>query len=72
MFIKIGNRIVNLDNVEMIKLLEEEEEQKIVFHFIDGSISFCSKRKDEKDIEFDIAWEKLNGVWVFSKGEFFL
>jgi hypothetical protein len=64
--IKIADRIVNLDNVKMIDLIENEGERKIIFNFIDGSKSFCSKKIDEKDYDFDIIWETLNGLSAFS------
>jgi hypothetical protein len=64
--IKISDRIVNLTNVKMIDLTENEEEQKIIFHFIDGSKAFCSKRVNEKDKDFEFVWKILKGLSSFS------
>jgi hypothetical protein len=68
--IKIGQRIVNLNNVKFVELKKNEEGREIVFHFVDGSYSYCNL-KDEEDIdrEFEIAWDYLNGMWVFSRGD---
>jgi hypothetical protein len=69
--IKIGKRIVNLDNVKFIELVKSDKEKEIRFYFIDGSFSYCNLREGEKDAdyEFEIAWDYLNGLWVFSRGD---
>jgi hypothetical protein len=66
--IKLGNRIINLDNVKMIELVKEGRGE-IVFHFIDGSLLRC-KPMGEKDDDFERVWEYLSGLWTFSKGNF--
>jgi hypothetical protein len=67
MLIKLVNRIIPLKNVKMIELLEENDEQKIVFYFIDGSRSICSKRTDEKDENFEEVWDILKNFPSFIK-----
>jgi hypothetical protein len=49
----------------MIELIEENDEQKIVFYFIDGSRSICSKRMDEKDENFEEVWDVLKNLPAF-------
>jgi len=69
--IKIGQRIVNLQNVKFIELVENEKEREIRFYFIDGSYSYYTLKKDERDLFFEIAWNYLDRLWVFSSENFF-
>jgi len=68
--IKIGQRIINLQNVKFIELVENEKEREIRFYFVDGSFSYCNLKKDEEDRDFETAWEYLSGLWVFSSENF--
>jgi len=65
-FIKIGQRVVNLQNVKLIELIESSQEREIRFYFIDGSYSYCTLKKDEKDENFEIVWYFLNDLKVLS------
>jgi hypothetical protein len=65
LLIKIGQRIINLNNVKFIELMETNGSKEIRFYFTDGSYSYFTLKKDERDIEFETVWEYLNKAWVF-------
>jgi len=69
--IKIGRKIINLQNVKMIELIENFQGKEIRFYFIDGSYSYCNLKDGEEDIDFETAWAELNRLWVFSTDKFF-
>jgi len=69
--VKIGQRIVNLQNVKFIELMENDKEREIRFYFVDGSYSYVNLKKDEEDRDFETVWEYLSGLWVFSSENFF-
>jgi hypothetical protein len=72
LLIKIGQRIINLNNVKFIELSEiTDKGREIRFYFIDGSFSYCIVKKEEENREFDVAWEYLSGLWVFSRVDSF-
>jgi hypothetical protein len=69
LLIKIGQRIVNLDNVKFVELIKTDEVREIRFYFVDGSFIYFNTKNNE-DREFDVVWEYLNGLWAFSTGAF--
>ena len=69
--IKIGHKIINLQNVKMIELIENFQGKEIRFYFIDGSYSYCNLKDGEEDIDFETAWTELNRLWVFSTDKIF-
>jgi hypothetical protein len=69
--IKIGHRIINLQNVKLIELIENSQGKEIRFYFIDGSYSSYNLKNGEEDIDFETAWAELNRLWVFSTDNFF-
>lgn len=58
--IKIGQRIINLQNVKFIELVENEKEREIRFYFVDGSFAYYTLKKDEEDMDFEMVWQSLN------------
>jgi hypothetical protein len=65
LLIKIGQRIINLNNVKVVELIEVNGSREIRFYFTDGSYIYCTLKKDERDIEFETVWEYLSRLWVF-------
>jgi hypothetical protein len=69
--IKIGQRIINLNNVKFIELQEVNGSKEIRFYFTDGSYSYCTLKEGERDIEFETVWEYLSRLWVFIREDSF-
>ncbi|MCI4463613.1 MAG: hypothetical protein JHC30_05520 [Caldisericum sp.] len=69
--VKIGQRIINLQNVKFIELMESESEREIRFYFVDGSYSYVNLKNNVEDQDFETAWEYLSGLWVFTSEHFF-
>jgi len=65
-FIKVGQRIVNLQNVKFIELIENSRGREIRFYFIDGSYCYCNLEANVEDREFEYAWHHLNNLKVLS------
>jgi hypothetical protein len=69
--IKIGQRIINLQNVKFIELVENEKEREIRFYFIDGSFTYYNLKNGEEDMDFEQVWVDLSRLWVFSSENFY-
>jgi hypothetical protein len=65
LLIKIGQKIINLNNVKFVELIEVNGSREIRFYFIDGSYSYFTLKESERDIEFETVWEYLGRSWVF-------
>ncbi|MCI4463755.1 MAG: hypothetical protein JHC30_06260 [Caldisericum sp.] len=64
--IKIGNKVINLQNVKFVELSKNSSEREIRFYFVDGSLSYCRLGADEIDIEFDAVWRYFTNLEVIS------
>jgi hypothetical protein len=62
LFIKIGRRIINTQNIKFIELVENSQGKEIRFYFIDGSYSYYSLKNEEEDREFEYVWQSLNSL----------
>jgi hypothetical protein len=65
-FIRIGEKIVNLQHVKFIELIESVEEREIRFHFTDGSCCSCKLSVYTEDREFWYVWGHLSNLKVLS------
>ena len=65
MFMRLNNRLISLRYVKMIDLIEKGGKQKIIFHFTDGSRFICSKKINEKNKDFEEAWNTLKNPSIF-------
>ena len=65
-FIRIGQRIVNLQNVKIIELIENSKGREMRFYFIDGSYSYYGVNHEEEDKEFEAVWQHFSNMQIIS------
>lgn len=57
MWLKLYDKVINLDKVEMVELIEDKDGRRILFHFVDDSVYpvwETSSREGKK--EFECVW----------------
>jgi len=67
MWMKLFDKVINLDNVEMVDLVEDKEGRRIIFHFIDRSVhSVWEDSSKDENREFDKVWNMFKNLPLLS------
>jgi len=67
MWMRLFGKVINLDNVEMVDLVEDKEGRRIVFYFVDRSVHpvWEDPSKDENR-EFNVVWNMFKSLPLLS------
>jgi len=71
MWVRLANKVLNLDHVVMIELFEGSDGRRIVFRFVgDGVFPVWEGVSDISKDEFEVMWNKLKRLPSFVDVEF--